>query len=368
MADLYSNRTHLNASQNYAESQDYTSITILSSLAVVIAIINSLVFYLFFKKKSLRTSSNYPLFSLAACDLFTGVVIIPLFIITNFSSVIKSESTKFYFGFLLVVLHNFVAIATVYHIVVVTAERYMAIKMPLRHRVINKKGVYKVLGIVWWTAAAISFIPFAWISTLHPEVHPVSMKLSLGYAIFCLVVALVLPYIFLIAAFVVMFKAMSRKSTKESRNQQLLHRNQSVLKQKAGERKCLVVFATMAVVFAVCWFPSFIVFLITQLVEKEMQTVPKVSLLVRYLTSVIDPLLYTFLKRDFYNSLRFIFTDGKRRRTSSLFTTISRKGTMQTEVDHLPALCALNSRRQSLASQKGGEEGKQGRLCKENPL
>ena len=366
MADVNEEILHQNISRSNADKPDYTSIAILSSLTLSIVAINSLVFFLFFKRKTLRTVSNYPLFSLAACDLFTGVVNIPLFIVTSFTSVVKSKSTTFHLGFVLVVFHTFVAIATVYHIVTITAERYMAIKMPLRHRLVNKKSVYKVLGIVWWTSLIISFIPFSWIRTMHPVAQPFSLKLSLGYTIFCLVVALVLPYTFLITAFVGMFKAISKGTSKDK---EVLHRSRSVIKQKMGETKCLALFAIMAVVFAVCWFPSFIMFLLTQFVDRIMQTPYKVSLLVRYLTSVINPLLYTFLKRDFYHALKFTFSGEKQRRNSSSVTPVSRKGTMQTEFDQPLAVSTLNARRQSQKSPKEEEQqGEQCKLCKESPI
>jgi len=128
---------------------NYTEIAKLMSIAAGIVIINSVVFYLFFKKKTLRTASNYPLFSLAACDFFCGSVIIPLFTIFSFTPLVESQKIKFYVGFLVTVLHNFVAIATVYHIVVVTAERYMAIKFPLKHRLLHLNCICKVLAIVW---------------------------------------------------------------------------------------------------------------------------------------------------------------------------------------------------------------------------
>ena len=164
-----------------------SEIAVLLLIAVGIVIINGVVLYLFIKEKTLRTTSNYPLFSLALCDFLCGIVVIPLFTILSFTSLLKSlVEIKFYLGFLQTVLDNFVAIATVYHLVVITAERYMAIRYPLKHLVIRKKRIQKVLVIVWSCSLLISFLPFKWISAIFPVYQPVSTYYLLGFTAFCL--------------------------------------------------------------------------------------------------------------------------------------------------------------------------------------
>ena len=325
---------------------NYTEIAKLMSIAAGIVIINSVVFYLFFKKKTLRTASNYPLFSLAACDFFCGSVIIPLFTIFSFTPLVESQKIKFYVGFLVTVLHNFVAIATVYHIVVVTAERYMAIKFPLKHRLLHLNCICKVLAIVWIGSVLISFSPFTWINKMYPVFQPVSLKFTLGFTIFCMVFALLLPYIFLIYAFVSMFKAISG-SPSPNKNQQtkLMGRKHSLAARSTGERKCLLLFATMAIVFLICWLPWFVIFLLYQLpLDYSKLEVPShVALIVRYMTSVVNPLLYTFLKRDFHRALKFVFSRQGSRQVSATSSGFSiRRGTLQADPNPKPVISFSN--------------------------
>ena len=240
----------------------------LFSIAAAIVIINSLVFYLFLKKKTLRTISNYPLFSLAVCDFFCGFVIIPLFAILYFTPLIQPNgSIRFYLGFIVTVLHNFVAIATVYHIVVVTGERYLAIKFPFKHLVLDKKSIITVLAVVWLSSLLVSCLPFTWISKIYPVYRPESSRFELCFAVFCMVFALVLPYIFLVYAFIDMFKGVNGRSRGGSR-----HRNSTVRRrlgsfesQSVCKGKCLVLFAIMASVYLICWLPWFVMFLLHQL-------------------------------------------------------------------------------------------------------
>ena len=325
----------------------YAEIAKLMSIAAGIVIINSVVFYLYIKKKSLRTTSNYPLFSLAACDFLCGFLIIPLFTITFFTALITSPRNKFYVGYLGTVLHNFIAIATVYHIVVVTAERYMAIKFPLKHRLLHPKCMKKVLATVWLCSLLVSSIPFSWISKVYPVFQPESLKLTLGFTIFCMAFALALPYMFLIYAFVRMFKAINRSLPNVCRpstngyGQQnpVMARRHRLLLKSTGERKCLLLFIIMALVFLVCWLPWFVIFLLHQstLDASKLLVPSQVSLLVRYLTSVINPLLYTFLKRDFHRALKFVFTRRDSRQVSTSVNAYStRRGTLQTDPCNKP--------------------------------
>ena len=304
----------------------YTDIAKLLSIAAVIVILNSLVFYLFLKKKTLRTTSNSPLFSLAMCDFFSGFVVIPLFTILHFTPLVQSQRTLFYLGFLVTVLHNFVAILSVYHILIVTAERYIAIKFPLKHlALIDQKSVVIVLTLVWLFSLLISFVPFTWINKMYPVFQPVSLKFTLVFTIFCTVFVLVLPYIFLVYAFIDMFKAVYGGSRiRHCQNSGFLRHTEISKRRSTGERKCLMLFVIMASVFLVCWLPWFVIFLLYQLPLdfSKMRVPSEVSVLIRYTSSAVNPLLYTYLKRDFNQTLKFVFS--RKRQVSTSFSRQSR--------------------------------------------
>ncbi|XP_022788192.1 adenosine receptor A2b-like isoform X2 [Stylophora pistillata] len=339
---------HLREVNNQLQTNN-TGVAKLMSIATVIVVINSLVLYLVFKNKSLRTVPNYPLFSLAACDLFCGFVAIPLFTMIFFTPLVQSQgATRFYLGFLVTVLHNFIAIATVYHIVIVTGERYMAIKFPLKHRVIDQKNVLTLLAIVWISSFFISCIPFTWINKIYPVYKPVSLRLALGFTIFCMVFVLVLPYIFLIYAFTDMFKGVYGKPRSTNRcindSRMALRRSRSIEKHSGSELKCLTLFVIMASVFLICWLPWFVIFLLYQLsFDISKLLIPsQMALLIRYMTSVVNPLLYTFLKRDFFQALKFTFR--RRRQVSHSVIYPNGHETLQTEFNYQSGVSVTHSR------------------------
>lgn len=332
-------------SQGFGNNQPETNstvIAILLSIAAVIVILNSLVFYLFLNKTTLRTTSNSPLFSLALCDFFTGFAIIPLFTMVYFTPLVQSQKTLFYLGFSVTVLHNFVAILSVYHILIVTAERYLAIKFPLKHLALDQESVNIVLGLVWLFSLLISTVPFTWINKMYPVFQQVSLKYSLVFTVFCMVFVLVLPYIFLVYAFIDMFKAVYVGSrNRHCENSSFLRRTEISKRRLTGERKCLLLFVIMASVFLVCWLPWFVLFLLHHLpldcsiCRSKMRVPSQVSLLIRYSSSAVNPLLYTFLKRDFNQALKFVL---RRKRQVSISFTRQSRGTLASNCSDLPGV------------------------------
>lgn len=268
-------------------------------IASIIIVVNMLVLVVFCKTKKLRTPANYILFSLAVNDLMTGALHIPLFITVFFTPIITSGTMRFYLGFLLTVVHTLTAIVSVYHIVIATLEKYLAIIKPVTHRLVKKTTVIKILLMVWFLSVIIGLIPFAWINKSH---HPEAAKYFIGYVIFCFAAVFLLPYSFMMYAFVKIFKAISRGAgqcgTNETRER---HK-----KKLARERKSIILFVTMATAFSICWFPWFLLSLLFSLnFEPEALEIPAhVFALVRYITSVINPLLYSLFRPDFYTAMK----------------------------------------------------------------
>ena len=295
-------------------------------VAFLIILANGLVLVSFVKRTQLRTPANYVLFSLAACDFITGIVNIPLFIIVAFTPVIPpSSKLETHMRKLVSVLNNFTAISACYHILAATAEKYLSIIWPVKHRLMSNKKVFKVLQVVWAVSFIVAFLPFAWINMEDAETQ---RKLSLGHIIFCLVTVFFLPYAFMIYAFVVIFKSISnRGKVRRSIISRLHFSRQAVL-----ERRCLILFAFMATIFLVCWLPWFILLLLYKVYITEpegLSIATHVFVLVRYATSIINPVLYTFFRRDFITALKSLFKKQRSRRYSFPLSSIDSEGYRQ---------------------------------------
>lgn len=124
-----------NVTSKLPQQQSDDGVKALSKLlpiAIAIVVANGLVFALFYRCPRLRTSSNYVLLSLAICDFSTGAFAIPYFIAYNFEIFPKGMHYGSYAS------HTLLAVSGSYHILVVTALKYLAAVSPLKHYVVTK--------------------------------------------------------------------------------------------------------------------------------------------------------------------------------------------------------------------------------------
>ena len=323
------NNTNSTAPPRSKDDINGDAIAQLVPVAFLIILANGLVLVSFVKRTQLRTPANYVLFSLAACDFITGVINIPLFIIVAFTPVIPySSKLEYYMVELVNALNNFTATSACYHILAATTEKYLSIIWPVKHRLMSRKKVFKVLQVVWVVSFIVAFIPFAWV---YMEDTETKGKLTLGHVIFCLVAVFLLPYTFMISAFVLIFKSISNRGKV---NRSIISRSH-FSRQAVLERRCLILFAFMATIFLVCWLPWFILMLLYKVKEvygtemKGMKIPTQVFVLVRYTTSIINPVLYTFFRRDFTAALKSLFKRQRSRRSSFPLSSIDSEGNRQ---------------------------------------
>lgn len=302
------NTTSVAEGQLLSEKRKMEALTQLLPIGVLIILTNSVVFVLFCSRPSLRKAPNYLLFSLAICDFLNGSLNISLFI-TVFIPVVKGE-TFVALICALEVSHNFVAITAASHIFLITAEKYLAVMRPLKYHVIKKRTMLLVIAGAWLTSALVAAAPIGWFSMRYRKI-PIGLVLESAFNIFCLFAVFVAPYSFIVLAHVAMFRKVWKRNRHRNRSNQY-NRTSSRKCKKRNERKCVIIFATMATIFAVCWLPWFALRLVYSLVKQRlikpdyvaMEIAAHVILIVRYLTSAINPLLYTFFKQDFWRALK----------------------------------------------------------------
>jgi hypothetical protein len=271
--------------------------TFIVFLGLLIITINGLVVCLFIWKPFLKEITNYFLVSLAVSDGFTGLLVIPLYF-----ACILSSKIEVCFSFDLV--HRLTAFSTVYHLLLITCDRYVAITRPFRHSSTFTSGVaYILLAIVWSVAIFLPLIQLAWYDpyNLH-VVNPRIRRFELHYNITCAVIAFLVPVVIMIIAYIEMLRIVTR----HARAIEATTREKQTLTK---EKRAMVIFASMLLVYVVCWFPFFFSALVQDL---DVVLVPKVAYLVlfffRFCTSIVNPILYVFFKTDFKKALREVLT------------------------------------------------------------
>ena len=218
-------------------------------IAIAITLTNGLVFVMFYKRKRLRTASNYLLLGLAVCDFLTGTINIPYYIIFSFG-VIPFNSL---FSHCLYILQTLTTISAGYHILIITAEKYFAIIRPLKHRFITKTTICKLSLGIWMTSAIIALVPFTW------RTSPLASICYVIHSAFCLLMVFLAPYVFMVYAFTIMSRAISKRKMSGLPNDCASLRFHE---KNANDRKCILVFSVMATVYVICWLPYFTVMLI----------------------------------------------------------------------------------------------------------
>lgn len=281
-----------NSSSSQQPNDGVKALSKVLPVSIAITLINGLVFFIFYRRKALRTTSNYILLSLAICDFLTGTINIPYFILFSFQVVPLAMLANFNYGMYL--LHTLMAVSAAYHILAITAEKYLAVIRPLRHYLVTKKTVWKILVGIWITSAFIAAIPMSWKDSESRFIW------YIVHASLCIFLVFLVPYTFMIYAFTAMFKVIAK------RKRPSITRKSSRLQRKIiSDQKCVLVFALMAAIFVVCWLPYFSLTLavyVTYLTSGSsalIKTVSEVFVIIRYMTSITNPLLYTFFKRDF---------------------------------------------------------------------
>ena len=291
-------------------------------IAVLIVITNGLVFLLFGKLRSLRTPANYFLLSLAISDVMTGLINIPLFCVLSSLDNPTLEKMNGSIYCASEVFHNMISCSVAYHITAITVEKYLAVVNPFGRFLMTKKTVVKILSAVWLWSVFLGAIPSSWWSAWWNGERR-ALYMQTGNNIFSLVVVFVIPYMFILYAYFIMFKAVS---CKKRFKQSLDRKNPRAFKKASNEKKCLIILLTMAIAFAICWIPWFTLRLMFSLdrwmgwIDHEdwvyMEHVSHAFIIIRYLSSVINPLLYTFFKQDFWHAFKVVVLKKKARKYS----------------------------------------------------
>lgn len=296
------NSSNITPTNNEAREQDFDTLPELIPIAILVTLTNGLVFLLFYKRQSLRKAANYLLLSLAICDFLNGSLNIILSLVVLIPVVPEHSTTYVALVCAVEVSHNFVAITEAFHILLITAEKYMALMRPLRYRVIKTRTMLLAITGAWLISGLIAASPIFWFADRLSS-NKIALLLEFIFNVFCLVVVFIVPYTLMLSAYVTMFRKVVKKRKPKSGR---------VFRKKGNERKCLVIFATMATVFALCWLPWFVLRLFFSIAHLEwmkpnwnlVENAAKIIVITKYLASAINPLIYTFFKQDFWKEIK----------------------------------------------------------------
>ena len=273
---------------------------------IMIVFLNSYVLSIFFRRRKIRSKTNFPLMSLALADMLSGLVNIPLL----FSADILLEA-RHQRSWLVLILSDLstvlCAATTMSSLFIAVAIRYVSICHPMVYLLVKRNRVTTSIAIAWMMSLVAALVRIQWLYPLFTTQKDSDSKRAIDYDkkyyltttglyVFML---LCLTYFFLhmlviigkAGNFVRKMSSASRVSTRSGTSYSGMH-----------NPKALLLFGAMFMMFLISWTPLTVLRLISVL---DISIFSRLSLpvihsivIVRFASSVINPLLYTLFKQD----------------------------------------------------------------------
>lgn len=269
-------------------------------LALLLIGVNSCVIISVWRKRVLQKPENYLLVSLALSDLSTGLFGLPLVLICSMAPYSYCILCYVSYSFT-----KFLSISTILHLLAVSCERYIFIVQPFQHERLRAKplNVKTVLVCLWSISLAVAAVPFTWLTSCD-NINE-SSRVWLTYTTTCLALFFVLPAFLLIYLFGSIF-LVARNHTRRQQALMIRTPGQATRDSTSIEVRVVAIFLAMWLVFLICWSPYFVLNIMSDLgMEPDLPDwLWRATIYLRFLTSLLNPLLYSFLKKDFYQALR----------------------------------------------------------------
>ncbi|XP_078357110.1 adenosine receptor A2b-like [Oculina patagonica] len=289
----------------------------LSILSVLIVVSNFCVCFLVYLKKALRTNTNWLMVSLAVSDILTGGVLLPVYLV---------KPTSIVTGYLV----SIILLSGVANLCAVTYDRYVAVMKPLEYPSRAPKILKRSIILSWLLSIVYSLLPLFW------DTNP-ALIIHKAYMVCLQFFGIIVPYIFITFAYVRIFKQVRRSlAMKKNLKSFRVHKNER--KQISADAKVAKVFSIVASAFLLCWLP--IICITTARIINRIDVIPYALFIVSLFTvatgSLVNPLMYAFLKPDFKMAIRDCFLKSTPKAMRSLpLTPVKQERRRKTELGNL---------------------------------
>ena len=264
---------------------------------------NSVVIFLISTRRTLHITANWFILSLSFADLLVGLVVIPTYIIHTFWVQLNSQA--------LLTFYNLILYVSVGNLCVMTGDRYLAITRPLKYvSVMTRSKVLIMIFTAWLIPAGISLLSLLWQTSSNNGIRETVHRVYGGLTVVCFEIIPCLMMLLVYIHLYVITRAHSRRiAAQESVKERYRGYNfTNRRRQRNRERSNLKVFASVALLFVFCWLLSAYrgfchVFNLCSVTIEFVQ----VSRILIFLNSVVNVVVYSFLKRDIRGELKRFF-------------------------------------------------------------
>ena len=261
-------------------------------VCVLIIAFNSAVITLMHWKESLWTLSNAILVSLAVSDLISGLFGTPL--IFGCSKAILTGQIAVCVASALFM--RLTAVSTVLHFLLVACDRYIMIKISMRHH-----ALWCALISMWLISLLVTSVQLAWFGTRN------IIKKDIIYFTVLIVAFLAVPLISILCMYAhIIWVSMRHLLALRARRANLSNEPTNTRSITRDLRGTLILIS-MLVIFGGCWLPFFLMILQDHIGARLISVVSWrlcFLLFARFIPPVTNPFFCVFGKRDFRNAFR----------------------------------------------------------------
>ncbi|KAJ7308789.1 hypothetical protein JRQ81_008054 [Phrynocephalus forsythii] len=272
---------------------------------------------------TLKNATNYFLVSLAVADIAVGLLAIPFAIVISIGLHTDFHGCLFLACFVLVLTQG-----SIFSLLAVAADRYMAIKVPLRYKsLVTGKRARILIAILWLLSFAIGLTPLmGWnrreeavanctnrTGSPHRDGRPgpclvqclFENVVTMSYMVYFNFFGCVLPpLVAMLAIYVKIFAVACR----QLRQMELAGYSRATLQREVNAAKSLAIIVGL---FALCWLPLHIVNCLSlfrpDFARSKPVWVMDVTIVLSHCNSVVNPIIYAYRIRDFRCTFSKIF-------------------------------------------------------------
>lgn len=258
--------------------------------------------------RKLHTVTNYFLVSLAVADVCVGALAIPCAIMTD----LGIPRNNLYLCVLMLSVLIMLTQSSIFSLLAVAVERYVAIFMPFRyHSTMTPRNALLIILVTWVLAFLIGLVPLmGWRKTPTNDsncyfVNVVDMTYMVYFNFFACVLAPLIVMFLIYAQIFLTVKRQMRRIAADRGGQANSEGATNIKKEmKTATSLFLVLF-----LFTVCWIPLHIINCFLLLCPQCYVPLPLLltAIILSHANSAVNPFLYAYKMKSFREAFKGIF-------------------------------------------------------------
>ncbi|XP_051816948.1 adenosine receptor A1-like [Acanthochromis polyacanthus] len=260
--------------------------------------------------RKLRTVTNYFLVSLAVADICVGAIAIPCAILTD----VGLPRHNFYLCLLMLSVLIMFTQSSIFSLLAVAVERYVAIFVPFRYKVLMRpRNAVLVILATWLLAFLIGLVPLVgWHKTPPDSGHcffvlVVDMTYMVYFNFFaCVLTPLVIMFLIYAQIFATVKRQVRRIACERS------GRGEGQVRTAASMRREMKTATTLFLVlflFTICWIPLHVINCFLLLCPRCFVPLELLltTIILSHANSAVNPFLYAYTMTAFRDTFKAIF-------------------------------------------------------------